>query len=251
MHQLYPNSARLELDDLYLDLELSSSQRPSTLAVGMVATIDGAIALDGRSGGIGGAADRMAFRRLRDAADVIVVGAGTVRVEGYRPPRLDEQRTERRRNAGREDRPGLVIVSRDLSLTPDLAVFADEESRPVIATTRHARSDRRRELADVAELLDVGDDDVDLERLRRTLEERGANAIVAEGGARLNGALVAADLVDEWFVTIGNLAVGGSAPRIAVGEGVGLPRAVTLVSVFEHDGELLLRYRRTGDDASD
>ncbi len=244
MRQLYPLSDSVELDDLYGDLELTDSRRASTLAVGMVASVDGAIALDGRSGGIGGDADRLAFRRLRDAADVVLVGAGTVRAEGYRPPRTNEQRSLRRRAAGRSDRPRLVIVSRALSLTPDLAVFVDPDARPVIATTRSAPVDKRRALAEVAELLDAGDDDVDLHRLRRELEERGAVAILSEGGARLNGSLVAADLVDEWFVTVGNLAVGGAAPRIAMGEGAGVRRPLELVSVFEHEGELLLRYRR-------
>jgi riboflavin biosynthesis pyrimidine reductase len=56
------------------------------LRVNMVSTVDGAAqGADGRSGSINNAVDRVVFDALRVDADVVVVGAGTVRTEGYGP----------------------------------------------------------------------------------------------------------------------------------------------------------------------
>jgi riboflavin biosynthesis pyrimidine reductase len=58
--------------------------------VNMISSLDGAIAVRGRSGTLGGPPDRRLFMVLRSLADVIVVGAGTMRTEGYGPAHLDD-----------------------------------------------------------------------------------------------------------------------------------------------------------------
>ena len=52
--------------------------RPWVL-VNMITSLDGAVAIDQRSGGLGGPADQRVFHLLRDLADVVLVGAGTAR----------------------------------------------------------------------------------------------------------------------------------------------------------------------------
>ncbi len=54
-----------------------------------ISSADGAVSLDGRSGGLSGKADRLLFHVLRALADIILVGAGTVRAEHYGLARLD------------------------------------------------------------------------------------------------------------------------------------------------------------------
>src|SRR3954471_6070939 len=63
----------------------------------MVAPIDGGTAVDGTTAGLGSAADQRLFAVLRDLADVLLVGAGTIRAEGYGGIRLDAERLGRRR----------------------------------------------------------------------------------------------------------------------------------------------------------
>ncbi|MCL6499543.1 MAG: dihydrofolate reductase family protein, partial [Firmicutes bacterium] len=97
---LFPERREEALEDLYVDLRFPEPSGRPFLYLNMVATADGAAHLGGRTRGMGGAADRVAFRRLREHCDLVLVGAGTVRVEGYGPPRLDAQAQERRRRRG-------------------------------------------------------------------------------------------------------------------------------------------------------
>ncbi len=84
---------------------------------------------------------------------------------------------------------------------------------------------------------------VDLVALLRSLREEGVRALLCEGGPTLHGALQAAGLVDELFLTIAPKLTGGEAPRIV--EGV-LPETaeLELAWLLEQDGELFARYRR-------
>src|SRR5687767_11523842 len=61
------------------------------LRVNMITSLDGAATLEGRSGPLGSPADQDLMKRLRMQADVVVVGAGTVRVEGYGATLLDAE----------------------------------------------------------------------------------------------------------------------------------------------------------------
>ncbi len=84
----------------------------------------------------------------------------------------------------------------------------------------------------------------DLPALLRSLREEGIRALLCEGGPTLHGALQAAGLVDELFLTIASkLSGGGVPPRILEGE---LDEVVPLelAWLLEQDGELFARYRR-------
>ena len=84
------------------------------LRASMVASVDGAASLGGRSGGLSGDADRLVFSVLRSLADVILVGAGTARAEGYRPVRDGEVWASLR--AGRAPVPPIAVVTGKLDL---------------------------------------------------------------------------------------------------------------------------------------
>ncbi len=82
-----------------------------------VSTVDGAAwTRDGTSGDLGGSVDKAAFSMMRDLADVIVVGAGTARIEGYRA--LTEKSVDQgvRARHGLTPIPALVVVSRGLDI---------------------------------------------------------------------------------------------------------------------------------------
>lgn len=245
MRRLLPDQVPLEPADTYAGLTLRApapgAGRP-WIAVGMVASADGAAAVDGRTAALGGEADRAAFLALRGACDAILVGAGTVRDEDYGPPAGGDRRRADRVARGLAPVPRLVVVSGSLSLDPQHRVFGDPDARPLLLTTAGADAARRRRLAEVADLVDCGDERLELELAAAELARRGLKRVLCEGGPRLNGSLLAAGLVDELFLTVAAVALGGPAPRIAVAQAAGPASALELISVHEHAGELLLRY---------
>lgn len=238
------------------------------IALGMVTSVDGAASVAGRSGALGGEADALAFRRLRDATDVILVGAGTVRAEGYGPGVPDGARRADRSARGLAPAPRLVVVTARGDLAEDLRLFTEGPMSPpplvVVSasapTTALARLEARA-ASGALELVRVAGPRVSAADLIAILTRLGARAVLCEGGPALAGELVAADVVDEVFVTVAPVLADASAPRIVgaplpaplgavagapvgVPDGEAAPRALALVEAWEHEGELVLRWRR-------
>jgi riboflavin biosynthesis pyrimidine reductase len=209
----------------------------------MVSSADGAVAVDGLSGGLGGPADLRALSQLRGANDVSVVGAGTVRDEGYVPLTGTPERRADRAARGLRPVPRLAIVTASGRLAPDLEVFRDPDEPPIVLTSRAADEHALAAIADRAEVHVVADDDLDAEVIVTTLAQLGLPRILCEGGPRLNQVMLAGGHLDEVFLTLAPTLVGGPVPRIIAGQAE-VATAMRLVSVFEHDGDLLLRYRR-------
>ncbi len=214
------------------------------LLVNMVASLDGAISIDGRSGGLGGDADRSMFFALRHVADVVLVGAGTVRAEDYGPTRASDAVRAVRRARGQAALPRLAVVTRSLELDPGARLFGDVANRPYVITHRTAPPERVAELSEVAEVLQLGDGEVDLVAAVERLHADGARVITCEGGPALNGDLIAHDLVDEWARTIAPLLVSGDAGPSSRGARPD-PRRFELTRLLEADGELLGRWVRS------
>lgn len=208
-----------------------------------VASLDGAVTLEGRSGALGDPADRLAMGVLRTLADVVLVGAGTVRVEGYGGLRLRGENAAWRREHGLGDAPRLAVVSAALDLDPGLPFFAEAFERPIVVT--HAASDPRRRavLAEVAEVLVCGEDAVDPAEMLAALTALGLPQVLCEGGPHLFGSLIDADVVDELCLSLSPLLVGGTAGRIARGAHEHA-RRMRLVHALPAGELLLLRYAR-------
>src|SRR4051794_28124263 len=95
------------------------------LRVNFVSSVDGAAQADGRSSGLQTKGDNRIFAALRDLADVVVAGAGTVTIEGYSAVRVSPKRAEIRRAHGLRDVLPTAVISRSLRLDPDSALFTD------------------------------------------------------------------------------------------------------------------------------
>lgn len=204
-----------------------------------VATIDGATVVDGGSTAINDPDDKAMFAALRLVPDFIVVGAGTVRAEDYRPVTLDEERRNARVAAGLEPTPHLVIVSGSLGLDPTARVFGDAQHRATILTGTGAPAERFAALSEVADVVRLGGTDAaDVIHYLRM-----AQVVLCEGGPSLMGQFVAAGLVDEMALTISPLLVAGDSPRLAHGPSTA-PREMRLDSVLYGDRSLFLRYVR-------
>ncbi|MFI5491282.1 pyrimidine reductase family protein [Actinoplanes sp. NPDC051859] len=228
------------LDDLR---ERYPRRAAPTLRVNFIASVDGAVTVDGLSGGLGGPGDKQIFDLLRASCDALVVAAGTVRTEKYDALRLDETGRAWRLEHGLPEFPLMVVVSDSLDLDPAQLIFADAPVRPLVVT----RADRVPPpgLSEVAEIVALGDDEVDLAGMVAELHRRGATQILCEGGPRLFGSLLAADLVDEVCLTVSPLLAGGTAGRISAGPDGHAPRRMALESVLAADDMLFVRYART------
>ncbi|GLY30322.1 pyrimidine reductase family protein [Kineosporia sp. NBRC 101731] len=203
------------LADLYAYPEPVSSR--GWVRANMVSTLDGsASGPDGVSGSLGGAVDRATFKVLRGLSDVVLVGAGTVRAEGYGAPQTDEAFADRRRARGQRPAPALAVVTRSGQVPSGNGLF--EGSSPTfVVTTAQADLARLRDLAGRDQVIVAGDDDVDLDDAVRVLAGRGFRRILLEGGPSLLGQALAQGKVDELCLTWAPLMVAGDGPRIAVG----------------------------------
>lgn len=249
MRQLLPHPAEVEPAQAYGVERPRPDHRPWVAGL-MVTTADGAAAVSGRSGLVGGEGDALVFRAVRAVADAIIVGAGTVRAEGYGPVRLAPSVEAQRRARGQTPTPPLVVVSARLDLDPTHRLFAEADAStppPVLAHPPSAPLEARRRLEGVAELVELTGDahgGVDATALVTELGRRGLTVVVAEGGPTLNGTLLAADVVDELCLTLDPMVVGGDAPRLAHHPSPSVPRAWRPAHLLEHDGVLFWRLLR-------
>ncbi len=211
-----------DLSDGEIDAAYAPPHTP-WLRVNFVSTIDGAAqGADGLSGSINNDADKRVFDALRRRADCLVVGAGTLRDEGYDVPSIP-----------------LVVVSRSADLPPTLADAP--RGRILMATVASADglAKVREELGE-EHVLVLGEDEIDLALLKATLSERGWVEQLCEGGPSLFADLLAAEVVDELCWTIVPALTGGDAVRIATGAEVEV--ALRPALLLEQDGTLLGRW---------
>ncbi len=233
--RLWPDpTENLSDDDLIADVDAPG------VRFNFVASVDGAATREGRSGGLSGAADKRRFELLRRVADVVVVGAGTVRDEGYDAMRVSEASAAWRVAHGREEHPAFAIVTASLDLDPASGIFANAPVRPVVLTTERAVG--KAAFSEVADVVVTGSSRVDARAAVDALRTRGLHRILCEGGPTLFGTFIDADAVDELCLTIFPSLEAGDARRISSGQTP--PRDMRLATVLRSGETLLLRYTR-------
>jgi riboflavin biosynthesis pyrimidine reductase len=200
----------------------------------MVSTLDGAMrGPDGHSGSISTAADRRVFSTLRMTADVVLVGAGTVRDEGYRPSK----------------RPIAIVTSR-LDLPTTLPLFAQRTGltpTTIVLTTQESAAQAPDELRRLADIVECGRTEVDLAAAIAHLNARGLGHIHCEGGPSLLGSLADSGLLDELLLTVTPMLLGSDAAGHVIGVPGGLRPALRMrtTQVLEDDGSVFIRARRS------
>jgi len=208
------------------------------VALNMVASADGRIAVGGRSGPLGSPADHALFHALRARADAVMAGAGTVRVERYGPVLRDPRTADWRREQGLRPQPLAVIVSRSLEIDPTVPLLADPDSQIVVVTPSDG------ELPDCAASIRY----VRAATLRDGLAELrsrwSVTTILCEGGPHLNGGLAAEGLIDEMFLTITPLLVGDieRAGAVVLGGAPARPLALAVRVLLASSGQLFAHY---------
>lgn len=242
INSLWPSPAAALTDE-----QLLRSYAPPSgpwLRMNFVSSLDGAVTRDGLSGGLGDDADHRVFELLRRWADVILLGAGTARAEGYGGMRLPEESERWRVEHGLAPQPVFALVTQRLDLDPASSIFTDAPVRPLVFTIGEAPATARAALAEVAEVIEVGEKSVDPARVREELGRRGLRRIHSEGGPTLLSSFLAAGVVDELCLTLAPTLEAGPAHRIAHSASA-MPTAMELAAVLQGGDELLLRYTRS------
>jgi riboflavin-specific deaminase-like protein len=206
--------------------------------VNMIMTVDGRTAVDGSSAQLGGEADLETLIELRTLADAVLIGTGTLRAEGYDRLVRSEERRARRVALGLAEDPLAVLISRRFDIPWDAGLFRAADQPVLIYTGADAPVPDVPAPVEVVVIADPSP-----AAALADLRARGILALLNEGGPTLFGALVAAGLVDELFMTLAPLLTGDDAepPAIAGGR-LPVPAALTLLSVRRHGSELFLRY---------
>lgn len=213
----------------------------------MVASVDGAISLGGRSQPISGTTDWFLFGLQRALADVIVVGAGTARSEGYGPGRARPEFAHLRTAASQAGSPTLALVTTSGKLDPS-AKFFGGPVRSIVITSASAGDENIAPLREVADVVVAGDASVDLTAAVDELRQRGLTRILTEGGPSLLGSLATDDLIDELVATMSPILVGGDSGRMVAGAD-GAVRTLELAGLLEDDNALFTHYRRMRGDS--
>jgi riboflavin biosynthesis pyrimidine reductase len=158
------------------------------------------------------------------------------------PPELVAQRRAR----GQAEAPLWAVVTGSGQIRPDSTLFGRPGPLPIVFLAEATPADRRRWLAERADVVVVGDQRPDPRVALRVLRERyGCRQVLSEGGPELNDALLRASVLDELFLTL--------APKIVAGEGKtivdgpqhpkGAMPNLQIVTLYEHEHELFFRYR--------
>ena len=223
--RLHPGpSGPTAVTEAYLGPRPDAVGRP-WVGVCMIASVDGATAVAGRSGGLGNATDRAVLATVRRAADVVLVGAGTATAEGYGPPSKPGQR--------------IGVVTNSGHLDPSTELFASGAGFAVAPLAAP--------VPDGIDVLRAGSHTVDLHAAVARLGDivPGVRFASAEGGPQLNGALLAAGLIDEVNLTIAPTLVGGVSARLTAGAAEMFARLQLAHLAIDTEAYLFARYVRT------
>lgn len=240
LDRMWPDAKTALTDD---DLVAGLITKTPVLRVNFVSSVDGAVTHDGRSGGLSDGADKRHFELLRRVCDVVLVGAGTVRAEGYGPMRVSEESARWRVANGLPEHPVFAIVSGSLNLDPHSAIFTDAPVMPIVFTTKRG-ADRAALFEGLADVVVTGTDEVHGPTIIASLHERLLLSVLCEGGPHLFGSLLADGAVNELLLTVNPSLEAGDAMRITAGELAG-PAHLALASVLASGSTLILRYRVT------
>jgi riboflavin biosynthesis pyrimidine reductase len=242
--QLFPKTGEVDVEHVYEGtLGPAHTDRPH-VTVNMVGSVDGGTAVAGKTGALSSPPDRAIFRLLRSLADVVLVGAATVRAEGYGTVKADDDVRARRVARGQTPAAALAIVTRSVHLDWSSKVFTEPTQRPLVIAPADAEVEALRAADKVATVIRAGQGGVDLrEALRSMRADHGVSSILCEGGPTLNSQLVAAGLLDQLCLTVAARLIGGDSKRILAGTALDPPLSLTLASALASDSELYLRYR--------
>jgi len=244
VQQIFPDwNAEVDPLDSYLrDARPAPPGRPWVM-LNMIASLDGATALDGLSGGLGGPCDRAVLAALRACCDWILVASGTANAERYRMPKGNPAARTHRLQKQQTAAPRLAIVTASGKLDPTIPALANEgQPRPLVISGTLADAARLSALN--AEIVRLPMPKPQPQAVLQTFHERGATVVLCEGGPTWNGQMLRAGVVDEMCISISPILVGGDSPRVVAAAPQTTVRKMRLRRLLTEDGLLFARYTR-------
>ncbi len=227
--------ASAELREFYRDA-------PVGVRANMIFSADGAAAFGGRAGPLSSPADQRLLRELRGYADVVLVGAGTVRAERYGPVRLPDDLLAERQGQGRPALPPIAVVSQTGRL-PD-SMFTDPSQQAILITSAAAAEQHRLSTDARRRVLIAGRDTVDIGEALAALADQGMPRVLCEGGPTLLHEIVEADLLNEICMTLAPQLAGSQPVGSAAASRLSVPHRLQLRHALIHDDYLFTRYVR-------
>ncbi|WP_027661410.1 dihydrofolate reductase family protein [Salinispora fenicalii] len=254
IRDMWPVAGLIDLDEDELHERYAlPSHTEGHVRLVTVSSLDGLAAVNGSSTALTSSGDQRVYRLIKRDADLLLLGAATIRAEQYGQTALSAPEIARRRANGLPPYPVVAVVTRslDLDLRGPLfqrSVGGHSQPRPLLIIPAAAAPKGGTAIAEAAEFLVAGEHDVDLNQAIQVLQQRGHRRIVCEGGPALAGQLARADLLDEICMTISPQLLAVTGPRITAGP-AGQPadgQWQLRRSLLDERGNLFLRYARPG-----
>jgi len=241
------NGSTMFCDRRYLTLPHKPMTRPQTTAI-LAMSADGKITDAARSPTLFGSPNDKDHLETQVAlADAILVGATTIRRGETVLPVTNPELLKQREQQGQPPQPIQIICSRNAEINPQIKFFSQPIPRWLLTTPEGAKRWEQQPGFDRILVADGGDKGIDWHAAFSEMAQLGLERIAVLGGGELVASLVAEDLIDEFWLTVCPLIIGGAtAPTPVEGAGfltVQAPR-LELLSVSQVEHELFLHYRR-------
>lgn len=208
-----------------------------------ISSIDGAVTVDGLSGGLQTPADQRIYHLLRSLCDVVLVGSGTALAENYGPVRFDSEVRDRRAEAGLAPTPPVAVVTASARIPTDHRLFEDGDAAPIVLTSEAADAERVDALtAAGARVLRLPGSAIEPAAIRGALADLHLLRVLCEGGPHLIGSMIEADALDEFCLTTAPVLTAGSAGRVTASPHGAVHRAHRSVLLTDNDGSIATRW---------
>ncbi len=230
---------------------MTSSSRPRPLTTVVLAiSLDGKIAdFSGAAARFGSQKDKAHLEKHIAQADAVLFGANTLRAYGTTLPITNPTLLEQRQKAGKPEQPVHIVCSPSGAIDPNLRFFQQPIPRWLITTPSGQKRWQTEAVASCfAQVLLANTMDGQLVwlPLLQSLKHKGIQQLLITGGSQLVGSLFAAQLIDELWITICPLLLGGDSAACLI-SGVSFlaeaaPR-LSLQSLQSQEDEVFLHYR--------
>jgi 5-amino-6-(5-phosphoribosylamino)uracil reductase len=210
--------------------------------------MDGKIATsDRRPFSLGTKHDHLMMDYLRAHADVVLMGANTIRAHQRFIRVKGKRNIAIRKKLGLATQPANAIITSALDLDPDMAFFKSNNDKRIIFYTGRPKNSKIKQLERRCELIQIPRGQHTAQKIADELSKRQLNRILHEGGGGSLFEFVKADLIDEWNITLTPKIVGGAnSPTLVDGPGFSIKqiKSYRLCKVTRVNNELYLKYKR-------
>jgi 5-amino-6-(5-phosphoribosylamino)uracil reductase len=227
-------------------INLMIQHRPHTTVV-MAMSADGKIADVRRSPArFGSLADKAHLEKQVAASDAILFGAGTLRAYGTTLTVSHPQLLQQRTHLGKSAQPFHIVVTHSGKLNPEINFFKQPVKRWLLTTTAGALFWQNRTEFEQILIFETSTEKIDISTALQHLTNLGITRIAILGGGSLTASMLELNLIDELWLTICPLILGGASAPTPV-DGIGfLPQLaprLQLLEVQTVEQEVFLHYR--------